>query len=245
MKNSSRFDEKIEQKFTRSSSRRLGSEATSRTRASKSSQESSRLRNRRPVSPAVSVRIRWRSSRPEGRAWVKNWGRSCYIHRHHPLTSRTPDGTPSHAPRAGQCTGDAVRNRDAPCRRDEYPARGGADRRAGGLAPRPRRRRSAPRAGRRGACQAGRAGVARRDRGRAPGALVPRGAGSQSPQSAGRPALGARQAAHGAGTPANRPPSPGDGARRPRRQAGAPAAARAQAPVRQLGPGRRPLPQSR
>ena len=48
MKNSSRFDEKIEQNFTRSSSGTESSAASSSTRALNSSQESSRLRSRSP-----------------------------------------------------------------------------------------------------------------------------------------------------------------------------------------------------
>ena len=46
MKNSSRLLDSIEQKFTRSSSGTLGSDASSKTRASKSSRDSSRFRIR-------------------------------------------------------------------------------------------------------------------------------------------------------------------------------------------------------
>jgi hypothetical protein len=164
--------------------------------------------------------------------------------RHHPLTSCSPDGCPSQAPTVGQCVGDAARNRDAPCRRDEHESRGGAHRRARGLPPAAGRGAGASRAGRRGAREAGRPGVAGRDRGRAPCAVLPRGEGSQGPQSPGRPPVGARQAAHRESARANRPPASGDGSDRPRRHAGAPPASRAQAPVRELGPGRRALPQS-
>jgi len=55
MKNSSRFEEKIEQNFTRSSSGTDGSSASSSTRALKSSHESSRLRSRSPPLAATSV----------------------------------------------------------------------------------------------------------------------------------------------------------------------------------------------
>ena len=75
MKNSSRFEEKIEQKFTRVRSGRAASEATSRTRALKSSHESSRLRKRACPS-TVSAATKWPILSPAAPAWVTNLGRS-------------------------------------------------------------------------------------------------------------------------------------------------------------------------
>jgi phosphohistidine phosphatase SixA len=79
MKNSSRFDEKIEQKRVRSSSGSVGSAASSRTRALKSSHESSRFR-RGTGSAGRASRGRAASSPETALEWV---------------TERLPTGEPT------------------------------------------------------------------------------------------------------------------------------------------------------